>query len=270
MVAVLDLQVLAAALAVALLASTIAIAAKRSPPLAIEPLATSPAASVSGPGSAGSQLAPATKRTVTRAYGKLPLSFIPNRGQTDERVRYYAQGRAASFYFTRKNAVLAFEKGRRGAAVRLEFLGANQDVKLESLPRQAGTVNYLRGHDPRKWQASLPTYRGVAYRDLWPGIDMVLKGQRGRLVYEFRVKPGADPSNIRLGNKGADGLSLSPGGDLLIGTSLGTLSDDKPRSFQRIDGRRVAVGSRYALSGDSCEFAVGHYDRRHPTRIGSD
>jgi hypothetical protein len=26
------------------------------------------------------------------AYGKLPLSFIPNEGQTDEAVRYYAQG----------------------------------------------------------------------------------------------------------------------------------------------------------------------------------
>jgi hypothetical protein len=26
------------------------------------------------------------------AYRKLPLSFIPNEGQTDNAVRYYAQG----------------------------------------------------------------------------------------------------------------------------------------------------------------------------------
>src|SRR6266576_1015461 len=33
-----------------------------------------------------------TRRHARDAYANLPLSFIPNRGQTDERVRYYAQG----------------------------------------------------------------------------------------------------------------------------------------------------------------------------------
>jgi hypothetical protein len=36
------------------------------------------------------------------AYGKLPLSFIPNEGQsTDEAVRYYAQGAGYGFFFTK-------------------------------------------------------------------------------------------------------------------------------------------------------------------------
>jgi len=34
------------------------------------------------------------------AYGKLPLSFVPNEGQTDKAVRYYAQGAGYSFFFT--------------------------------------------------------------------------------------------------------------------------------------------------------------------------
>jgi hypothetical protein len=35
------------------------------------------------------------------AYGKLPISFIPNEGQTpDEAVRYYAQGAGYGFFFT--------------------------------------------------------------------------------------------------------------------------------------------------------------------------
>jgi hypothetical protein len=35
---------------------------------------------------------PAEKRKALNAYKKLPLSFIPNESQTDEAVRYYAQG----------------------------------------------------------------------------------------------------------------------------------------------------------------------------------
>jgi hypothetical protein len=34
------------------------------------------------------------------AYGKLPLSFVPNEGQTNEAVRYYAQGAGYGFFFT--------------------------------------------------------------------------------------------------------------------------------------------------------------------------
>jgi putative Ca2+/H+ antiporter (TMEM165/GDT1 family) len=38
------------------------------------------------------------------AYKKLPLSFIPNKGQTEEAVRYYAQGAGYGFFFTPKTA----------------------------------------------------------------------------------------------------------------------------------------------------------------------
>ncbi|HSD51918.1 MAG TPA: hypothetical protein VLG48_10970, partial [Candidatus Methylomirabilis sp.] len=35
---------------------------------------------------------PATKLHVSEAYGKLPLSFEVNRGQTDSQVKYLARG----------------------------------------------------------------------------------------------------------------------------------------------------------------------------------
>src|SRR5215207_1194590 len=39
-----------------------------------------------------------------------PLSFAPNEGQTDERVRYLSQGAGYSFFFTDDKAVLSFTK----------------------------------------------------------------------------------------------------------------------------------------------------------------
>jgi hypothetical protein len=203
----------------------------------------------------GSQKA---REDAASAYRKLPLSFIPNEGQIDKGVRFYAQGPHHAFYFTRREAVLSFARGARGMALHLSPLGANPNARLEVSDRGSGKVNYLVGSERHP---NLPTYRRLTYRELWPGIDMVFRGRGGKLSYEFLLRPGAKVSDIRLSYAGADGISLSAGGALAIDTPLGTLKDARPQSFQRIDGSRVPVESRYALAGDSYGFAVGHHDR---------
>jgi beta-propeller repeat-containing protein len=200
----------------------------------------------------------ATQSDAAEAYGKLPLSFVQNAGQVDRAVRYYAQGAGYSFYFARHKAVLALEKGKHGQALDLRFLGANPNARLTASDRASGTVNYFQGVQRH---TDLATYKRLIYRNLWPGIDMVFRGGSGRLEYAFRVRPGADPADIRLAYAGDQGVSVGREGALRIKTSLGTLKDARPRSFQSIDGHRVAVGSRYALGGGSYGIAVGRYDR---------
>src|SRR5215216_7127382 len=89
-----------------------------------------------------------SEKEALNAYGKLPLSFVPNEGQTDEAVRYYAQGAGYGFFFTHKGATLSFAegKGRGGHALALDFLGANPHATLTAQERLSGEVNYLRGH----------------------------------------------------------------------------------------------------------------------------
>ncbi len=204
------------------------------------------------------------KRRAANAYAKLPLAFVPNAGQTDQSVRYYAQGAGFPFYFTDDKAVLAFEKGGRGQALDLRFVGANPNAEPEAADRGTGRVNYLTASEHH---TNLPTYERLIYRDLWPGIDMVFRGQGGKLNYEFHLRPGAEVSDIRIAYAGAKGVSLGAGGALQIDTPLGTLRYAHPQSFQRIDGRRVPVDSRYALAGNAYGFAVGHHDRRQPLVI---
>src|SRR5215208_1195432 len=204
------------------------------------------------------------------AYGKLPLSFVPNEGQTDEAVRYYAQGAGYGFFFTHKGATLSFAegKGRGGHALALDFLDANPHTTLTAKKRLAGEVNYLVGDDPAEWQQGLPTHAGLLYGGLWPGIDMAVRGEGGNLKYEFHLEPGASVKDVRLGYRGAEGLSVGGGGELLVRTSLGVLKDAAPVSYQRIGGERVPVKSRYELKGDGgYGFAVGAYDPRYPLVI---
>jgi Bacterial Ig-like domain (group 1)/Beta-propeller repeat len=209
-------------------------------------------------------------------YGKLPLAFVPNEGQMDARVGLSAQAGGASFYFTHREAVFAFSKGssrqKNGAMLRLAFLGANPETRPEGRGLLAGKVNYLIGSDPDEWHTNLPTYRQVVYHDLWPGIDMVFRGDATRLKYEFVLRPGAKVEDIRLAYRGAERLSVGTGGQLLIGTAAGTLTDARPVSYQEVRGRRAPVASRFLLHSDARQgtaygFAVGDHDARQPLVI---
>ena len=154
-----------------------------------------------------------SKKEALDAYKKLPLSFIPNEGQTDKAVRYYAQGAGYGFFFSNKGAMLSFANGKgRGHALALDFQGTNPDATLTAKKRLSGKVNYLVGDDPSKWQQGLQTHTELLYGGLWPGIDMAVRGDGSNLKYEFHVKPGASVKDVRLGYRGAEGLSVGPAG----------------------------------------------------------
>ena len=218
---------------------------------------------------AGSALADREAR-VRSDYAKLPVAFVENIGQADPSVRYYAQGSRFGFYLTQKAVVLALAKGHveTGVALALRFIGGNPHARIEGVDRAPGEVNYLRGADPAAWHTRVARYGQAAYRDLWPGIDLHLEAQSGVLKYEFHVRPGARPSDIRLAYAGAAGLSLDESGALVIDTPAGVLRDRAPVAYQDADGTRVPVPSRYALdgTGPSARFAFAISDNYDPHR----
>ncbi len=218
-------------------------------------------------GAKGPPSAP-SKRQALATYAKLPLSFTPNAGQFDRRVRYATQAGSSSVFFTRRGIVLSLAKGKRGAALRLGFLGANRAPPIVGTRPGPGRVNYLLGNDPARWQTNLPTYEEMVYRRLWPGVDLHLRGENGQLKYEFRLAPGAEPSRIRLAYRGQERLALGRGGELRIASALGHLRDARPLSYQAIGGRRIAIKSQFVLGRRGAySFSVGSYDRRYPLVI---
>jgi hypothetical protein len=197
------------------------------------------------------------------AYTKLPLSFVPNAGQTDTRVRYSAQSGGRSFYFTTREAVFSFAAKSKGLVLRLAFLGGSPQTAITGRMPESGRVHYLIGNDPAKWHTDLPTYGEVIYRDLWPGIDLLFRGENGQLTYEFLLRAGARLQDIRLAYRGAKRLSVDHDGNLTIHTSLGSITDTRPVTYQLIEGKRVQVASRFALQRHakaSYGFTVGAYD----------
>jgi hypothetical protein len=67
------------------------------------------------PASAGTAAVPAQTDTaaqvrVSQTYGRLPLSFEANQGQTDAQVRFLARGPGYTVYLTSTEAVLALRQ----------------------------------------------------------------------------------------------------------------------------------------------------------------
>jgi hypothetical protein len=128
-------------------------------------------------------------------YGKLPLSFEPNQGQTDARVKFLARASGYTLFVTADEAVFA---GRDGSVERMKLLGANPKPRFEPLDKQPGISNYFIGKDPSKWRTNIVNYGRVALRGVYPGIDLVFYGNERQLEYDWIVAPGADPKQIHV------------------------------------------------------------------------
>ena len=207
---------------------------------------------------------------VGEAYRRLPLSFVPNAGQIDRRVRFFAQASGATFWFTRREAVFALPAKGSRVLLHLRFRNADPRLRVIGERQQPGTANFLNGADAAKSRSGLPVFRGIVYRDLWPGIDLAFRGDGAKLKYEFRLAPGADPSRIQLAYRGARGLSVDKTGTLLIPTGHGVLRDQPPTSYQQIGGRRIVIPSQFAVGehrATNYSFKVGDVDSQRPLVI---
>jgi hypothetical protein len=170
------------------------------------------------------------------AYGKLPIAFEANRGQTDPRVKFLARGHGYSLFLTPTAAVLSLRtppdstppsvSGPQGqgttpvvlakapfmhsptlvrsqpqaasAPLRMELVGANPAARVTGIGELPGKSNYFIGNDPARWHTNVPTYAKVRYEDVYPGVDLVYYGNQRQLEYDFVVAPGADPKAIRM------------------------------------------------------------------------
>jgi hypothetical protein len=220
---------------------------------------------------------------VLGSYGKLPLSFVENKGQVDKRVSYYLRRGQGTIFFTKKaivydlisgeSPILREAKGRTKEAARLSFtlepIGAHEDVRLVARNRLPGKTNYFIGSDPKRWHTDIAMYREIVYRGLFEGIDLRLYGTNNQMEYDFIVHPGGDPKDITMGFEGIQGLNVDSGGNLIIKTVFGQLKHLKPVIYQEIEGTRQIVKGSFKVdkNKNSFGFDVEDYNNNYPLVI---
>lgn len=202
---------------------------------------------------------------IRAAFGRLPLSFEPNQGQSDSRVKFLARGNDYGLYLTSSEAVLALpqrDKNQNRPVVEMRFGGANQSAQLAGTNLLPGRSNYFIGNDPSRWRRNIPQFSRVQYRDLYSGIDLDFYGKQGRLEYDFEVSPGADPNQIALDFKGTKNLQVAANGDLVLTVDGGELRFEAPHVYQTTSAGTETVAGSFVLRNDNrVAFQVGAYDR---------
>lgn len=224
------------------------------------------------------QTGPIRGTTAASRFHDMPMNFIPNHGQSKAPSLYYSREANSAIHFNRDEILFAFVKPAHhhsspdpktlfpesqnnstkdlGLLLSLRFIEANPGVAI--LAEQEGTarVNFFSGQEPSKWFTGIPVYHQISYRNLWPGIDMQLKGKKGQIKYEFRVQPGADINLIRLSYAGADNVILDEKGNLQIQSCVGTMTDFAPFCYQVINGKKVEVAGEFFLDHTASSESV--------------
>lgn len=239
-----------------------------------------------------------------QGLARWPIAFIENRGQLPEPVEFVARQGALTAYFlpdafrltlmqpseasleryaldTIASAWDPAHSGsetssgaspRSGAHVFLAFEDASHDVRLEGIDELPARFHYLRGANPDAFVTDVPSYAGVRYRDLYPGIDVHVRDAGGRLEYDLLLDPGADLDAVVMHCEGIDALQLVDGGRLELTTPAGPLVLGQPATYQVLaDGSHLEVACAYRLLGaDRFGFTVPGRDATRALVIDPD
>jgi len=211
-------------------------------------------------------------------YGKMPLLFEENKGQTDRQAKFISRGNGYTLYLTATEAVFQLratenDLSKESENLRLRFTGANTKPTIEGEAEAVTKTNYYIG---KKKFENLPNYERVNYRNLYQGIDAVFYGNASnQLEYDFAVAPNADPNKIALDFDGEKDISIDAQGNLVIKTENSELVQQKPIAYQTINGEKREIEARYVINSQSqianrksqISFALGEYDKTQPLTI---
>jgi hypothetical protein len=236
-------------------------------------------------------LSAAQKKDWSRGYGKLPLAFEVNQGQTAPDVQFLAHGAGYQLFLTSQEAVLTLSqplpastkvvKGKsllaasrkpggalKTSVLRMHLDGANPAPEIAGTKLLPGKVNYFIGDDPHKWRTDIPSYEAVRYRDIYPGVDLLFYGREQHLEYDFIVAPGADAKAIALSIDGARKLEVNSRGDVVMSVGNGKVALRRPSIYQDVNGERRQIAGNYLVANDrQIRFSVAEYDHTQPLTI---
>ena len=236
--------------------------------------------SATGPGTTAAAV---VRAHAAEVYGKLPLSFERNQGQSDPRVKFLARGAGYSVFLTNDDAVIRLEAKKQersnadtdtatsSAVVRLALANSNPNSATEELDPQTGRSNYFIGDQPTNWRRDITQFGRVKYRDVYPGVDLIYYGNQGQLESDYVVAPGADPTQIELKISGANQLVIDKHGDVALTTAAGDVLLRRPHAYQNAGSGTQEIAANYVLTAENYEQRVriqlGPYDTRQPLII---
>ena len=120
------------------------------------------------------------------------------------------------------------------------FLASNPDCVIEKQEILPYYHNYHTTSTPPEGINFVHSYQKITYRNIYPGIDLVMTNQDRMFKYNLVVHPGGKIGDIHLQIKGCE-VNLSSTGFLQCETLFGTLDETIPESYITLDEQKKTV-----------------------------
>lgn len=144
----------------------------------------------------------------------------------------------------------------KGHAWRMRFAGGDPLAVVTADDRATAYHNYFIGNDPATWAGHVPLFGEVTYHAVWEGVDLRLYSKDLNYKYDLMLRAGRDAARVGFTYEGLEGLSLEADGDLVLRTSVGTVTELRPVAWYA-DGAKEAVDCRFTLQDGRVGFALG-------------
>ena len=144
--------------------------------------------------------------------------------------------------------------------VHLNFLGSNKVTDIVKNSKSKEYYNFFKGNDQRKWASDVHSYEGVTLKEFYDKTDLYITGDEHEAKYEFILKPGSDPSKIKLNYAGQEKITIDEKQNLVISTSVGKIIEYKPIAYQLINGTKTEVSCNFKIDGENVMFDLGIYN----------
>jgi hypothetical protein len=215
--------------------------------------------------------APVVKENIMANMAGIPVYFTKNEGQWDSRVLYRANVGGAVIWFAKEGVYHQFTrevpseiepvtnntentllqereipKKYETVLIAESFVGGNTNPQINTEELTEYKCNYFIGNDPAEWHTDVPNFKGIVYKDIYPGIDVRYYSKGNALEYDMIAAPGADISKIKV-KYDAQALSVDANGSLIIGSDWVTFSENKPFTYQVVNGIKTEVQSQYKI-----------------------
>jgi len=128
----------------------------------------------------------------------------------------------------------------------MDFSNCNPDSKIITENAESSYSNYYLPQCPDGIMIA-KSYQRVIYKDIYPDIDLVFYNDDHGMAYDFKIKKGGDPNDIKLKYNGADNLSISEKGNLNIAFPLGQITENAPKVY---DENSKPLESSFVMNSD--------------------
>ncbi len=206
--------------------------------------------------------------------------FVENGGQWPSQVQFakdlpggklYLEGTRLTFDLYDQETVNSVNAAHGGGmatpipkklnchAYTISLSNALKGNSIKTGRESSGAYSYFKGNDPSKWGSNLKGYEGITFQNVYEKIDLKIY-QKDNTKYDFIIHPGGDVEDIELVYDGVK-PKTNEKGQLIIETSVGTITESKPFAYQVRDGRIEVVACSYQLNGRKLSFSLGSYDQ---------